>query len=115
VSLALLEYRRGEYARATEWCQQCLASPDKNAARSATARVILAECNRRSDEARYQLGLGRDLIEGRFRIMTENDRGGREQGFWFDWVFARILLNEANVLIEKSSPAVLPGSSPEVN
>jgi hypothetical protein len=115
VSLALLEYRRGEYARATEWCQQCLASPDKNAARSATARVILAECNRRSDEARYQLGLGRDLIEGRFRIMTDNDRGSREQGFWFDWVFARILLNEANTLVEKSSPAVLPVSSPEVN
>jgi hypothetical protein len=24
------------------------------------------------------------------------------QGFWFDWVFARILLNEATALIEEN-------------
>jgi hypothetical protein len=32
--------------------------------------------------------------------------GNPTQGFWFDWLFARILLNEATALIEGNSKAV---------
>ena len=42
VSLALLEYRRGNYPQSVAWCRRCLAYPEYNAPRSATAEVILA-------------------------------------------------------------------------
>jgi hypothetical protein len=41
------------------------------------------------------------MIEGKFK--NGLDRGTGVQGFWFDWIFARILLGEAMVLIEGTS------------
>jgi len=103
VSLALLEFRRGDYAKSVAWCRRCLAYPEYNAPRSATARVILAmSCWQlhQAGEARSELTQGRELIEAKFK--NGLDRGTGVQGFWFDWVFARILLREADALIEKS-------------
>jgi serine/threonine protein kinase len=102
VSLALMEYRLGKYSKAVEWCQRCLSYPEYNAPRSATARVILAmSCWRlhREDEARTELAHARALIENKFK--SGLDRGTGAQGFWFDWIFARILLQEAEGLIAK--------------
>jgi serine/threonine protein kinase len=96
VSLALLEYRRGDYAGAVDWSRRCLAYPENNAPRSATARIILAmslQHLQQTDEARSELAKGRDAVETKFENAL--DRGIAEQGFWFDWVFARILLREA--------------------
>jgi hypothetical protein len=96
VSLALLEYRRGDYAGAVDWSRRCLAYPEYNAPRSATARIILAmslQHLQQTDEARSELAKGRDAVETKFENAL--DRGIAEQGFWFDWVFARILLREA--------------------
>jgi hypothetical protein len=41
--------------------------------------------------------LGRAEIEGGFQNL---DRGDYMPGFWYDWVFAPILLREATALIE---------------
>ena len=41
ISLSMMEYRSGAYGKAEEYCRQCLACPVPNAAREATARVIL--------------------------------------------------------------------------
>src|SRR5262249_49133789 len=41
ISLALMEYRRGEYEKAVQWCRRCLAY-DSVPPRTATAKVILA-------------------------------------------------------------------------
>jgi serine/threonine protein kinase len=104
VSLALMEYRRGDYTRASAWCRQCLEYPEFNAPRTATARVILAmSCQHlgRTDEARSELEQARGMIENKFK--NGLDRGTGVQGFWFDWVFARILLREALPLIEGAS------------
>jgi serine/threonine protein kinase len=96
VSLALFEYRRSNYAEAEIWCRRCLAYPEYNAPRAATAHVILAmTCNQlnRAGEARTELAAGREIIEGKYK--GQIDRGTPVQGFWFDWAFARILLREA--------------------
>ena len=101
VSLGLLEYRRGNYLKAAEWCRRCLDYPGANAPRTATAQVILAmSCQRlgRVDEARAELTAGREILEDRFK--SRADRGTPVQGFWFDWGFAKILLEEATGLIE---------------
>ena len=103
VSLGLLEYRRGNYAKAEEWSRRCLNYPGANAPRTATARVILAmSCHRlgRVDEARSELQAGREIVENKFR--NRLDAGGPVQGFWFDWIFARILLRESVGLLESS-------------
>jgi tetratricopeptide (TPR) repeat protein len=105
VSLALWEYRRGNFAEAADWCRRCLAYRDfNNAPRNATARVILAlayfQLGRRAD-GEAELARGRDAIEGKFH--NRLDRGTPIQGFWFDWLFARILLREAAAMAETGS------------
>ncbi len=101
VSLGLMEYRRGRHNNAAEWCRRCLGYPEYIAPRSATAHVVLAmSCWQlgQKDKARSELGQGRGVIEERFKSGLERGTGVR--GFWFDWVFGRILLREAETLIE---------------
>jgi eukaryotic-like serine/threonine-protein kinase len=101
VSLALYEYRRGNYAAAAGWCRRCLDYRETNAPRTATARAILALSLQqlgRPEEARAELALAREAVEAKFRDGA--DLGNPIQGFWFDWAFARILVREAAALIE---------------
>ena len=100
VSLALMEYRRGNYSKAVKWCERCLAYPEYNAPRTATARVVLAMARHRlgqADAARSDLAQGREMIENKFK--SGLDAGSGPVGFWFDWVFARTLLGEATKLV----------------
>jgi hypothetical protein len=108
VALALFEYRKGDFAKAEEWCRRCLAYPEYNAPRAATAHVILAmSCQQQGQawkaEARTELASGREIIEAKFKGPL--NLGTPVQGFWFDWVFARILLREATALVEASPSA----------
>src|SRR5208337_4562553 len=50
LSLGLLEYRRGNYERATNWCLHCLSYPLSIPHRNATAQVILAMCYRQMNQ-----------------------------------------------------------------
>jgi len=100
ISLALWEYRRGHYERSIEWARRCLATPGPNAPRAATAHLELAMAlfeTSHKNEAIGELNLGRQSIESKFNEGLEP--GSAEQGFWFDWIFARILLREALDLI----------------
>ena len=102
VSLGLLEYRRGNYPAAVEWLERCLAYPESNAPRTATARVILAMAYHqlgRGADAHAELQLGREIVES-WVTRGRLERGTPIQGFWFDWVFARILFLESTALIE---------------
>jgi hypothetical protein len=99
-SLALIEYRRGAYAKADEWGRACLAYAEYNAPRTATAHLIRAMSLQQlhnNAEARSELALGRNAVEEKFR--SGLDKGSAPDGFWFDWVFAQILLDEAGALI----------------
>jgi serine/threonine protein kinase len=101
VSLALWEYRRGHYAQSIEWAKNCLACPESNAPRAAAAHVELALAlfkTSHKEEALRELNQGRQSIEDKFNEGLES--GSAAQGFWFDWVFARILLREATGLID---------------
>jgi hypothetical protein len=106
IAFALLEYRRHDFAKAAEWGRRCLAHPEYNAARVATARAILALASQQLGDgagARAQLEQSRELIEKKFR--TGLDLGGGTHGFWFDWIFARTLLREAESLIAGQASA----------
>jgi eukaryotic-like serine/threonine-protein kinase len=101
VSLALWEYRRGHYASSIDWARRCLACPEPNAPRAAAAHVELAMAYFKSshmDQALAELSQGRQSIEDKFNDVLEP--GSAAQGFWFDWVFARILLREATGLFD---------------
>jgi hypothetical protein len=99
VAFALLEYRRGDYESAVEWCRRSLAHPEYNAARVAMARTIMAMGLRQSGDrvaAQSQLNQSREMIQRKFSGGL--DLGNEAHGFWFDWVFARTLLQEAETL-----------------
>ncbi|MDQ5979745.1 MAG: eukaryotic-like serine/threonine-protein kinase, partial [Verrucomicrobiota bacterium] len=107
VALGLLEYRRGNHAKAAEWSRRCLAYSGTNAPRSATAQIILAMASHRlgrTADARTGLAAGREIIEHKFR--SRLDLGSPVHGFWFDWAFARILLRECSALLE--TPGAVP-------
>ncbi len=104
VALALLEYRRGDYEKAEEWCRRSLAYPEYNAARIATARTIMAMTLHQlgdSNGAHSQLDQSHEMIQRKFSGGL--DLGGGAHGFWFDWVFARTLLQEADALVAGQS------------
>ena len=62
----------------------------------------------RRTEAEAELAAGREVIEAKFK--NPLGLGNANQGFWWDWVFARILMREAIALAE--SPPPPEGSSP---
>lgn len=100
LAIGLLEYRRGHYAEALSWSRRCLAYPEANAPRMATARLIAAMAAHqlgRDTEARADFTMAREVVEE--KAHSRGDRGSPIQGFWFDWAFAHILLREATGLL----------------
>ena len=100
ISLGLLEYRSGHYAKAIEWCRSSLACRQDIPVRTATARLILAMSFRQEREheaALSELEQARNILESGFEDGLKHGRWDR--GLWFDWVFARVLLREASELL----------------
>lgn len=100
VSLGLWEYRNGNFEKAASWCERGLSYPEHNAARTATTLVILSMAHCRlgmKETARSELSRGQEVIERQFR--EHLDMGNPVQGFWFDWAFARILMNESRGML----------------
>ena len=78
-----------------------MADPERQAARIATARAILAMCCfqlNQNTEGLSQLRQCREMIERRFA--ANQDSADPSSGYWFDWVSARLLLREAAALAE---------------
>jgi hypothetical protein len=102
VSLALMDYRRANYAQAIGWCRRSLAYAGQDPENS-MARVLLAISHHQLqsvDEARFELAYGRGPIDEFFRTnggsihVTDGAVGG-----FFDWNDACVLLREATALI----------------
>lgn len=111
MSMALYEYRRGNYEASTGWADQSLAYDGANAPLIATARVIRAMALFRLgniQEADQEWARAHRLVEEKFQGYM--GRGTPVYGFWFDWAFARILLREATATIQ-GPPALLQGSA----
>ncbi len=105
--LALLEYRRGNDSKAAEWCRRCLAFPEYNAPRIAFVRVILAmSCHRlgQTGEAASEMDQARSAIEARFKDGLDSTTAS--QYFWYDWIFARVLLRESEALFDEPRAAI---------
>ena len=100
-SLAMMEYRRGRYAEAVVWCERSLNFQNTNAPRGANVRLVLAMSHYRLGQvkqARAEFTEARQQVDGQFDRGLQVGNGA--DGFWFDWLFARVLLREASSLIE---------------
>jgi serine/threonine protein kinase len=105
ISLALMAYRQNYTPTAKEWCRKCLAYQPQTPARTATAHIIRAmACYQLGELTAYrsELAEGRKLVEAQF---ASGLKPGGGTGFWYDWVFARVLLREADALDAKTHPA----------
>jgi hypothetical protein len=110
ISVALMAYRQNYTPTAKAWCTRCLTNPENNLARNATAYVIRAMAGYQlgeTENARADLAFGRKIIDTEFANGLPVGSGAI--GWWYDWLFARILLREAEALIEP--PATNPGKS----
>jgi tetratricopeptide (TPR) repeat protein len=100
LALGLKCYRQDEFVLASRWLNLCLASSQVNAPRMASARSLLAMIEQRSgrpENARAFWELARAPVQ---EVMTKPlQQGGTPQGFWFDWINAKLFLTEAEGLI----------------
>ena len=96
--LGLLEYRRGSYPGALDLGWRSLVTCTYNSMPTVHDRAILAMC-------RYKLGDGaaaRTEIEIASSLVQRGLDPGVDSWQWPDWVFARLLLQEAGSLIPQS-------------
>ena len=106
-ALGLFYLRQGNFAEAADNCRKCLryVGPEgSNSPRLAAANVILAMCEHRLDHhdlALEKLAAGKSLIEQNF--MEGLKRGSGFSGYWFDWLLARVLLQEAEAMKMEST------------
>jgi hypothetical protein len=101
VALGLYEYRRGNFSAAVDWTQKYSTFNNYNASRSALAHCVLAMTYHQLSEsglANAEVTRARELIEPRFNRPLEI--GDWNQGYWYDWLIARVLLREASGLID---------------
>jgi tetratricopeptide (TPR) repeat protein len=98
-SLALWELRRGRFEKALEWCNRSLEYQRSNVPRESNVQLVAAMARLaqgQTGQAVAEMTDCRSRIEDQFASGLQVGDGG--QGFWFDWVFARILLREAEML-----------------
>jgi serine/threonine protein kinase len=104
VSLSLMAYRQGYAADSREWARRSLAYSAKSMARTATLHVIQAMAYHQAGDGKQaaaELSEGREMIEEKFlRGLKQGDDSG---GYWYDWLFARILLREAESQINPAT------------
>jgi hypothetical protein len=98
--LGLFEYRRGNYAKALDYCQRSLVTCTYMAMPAATDRVIRAMCFSKLGDgasARSELDGAKSLVQSGLNL-------GYDRWSWPAWVFARLLLQEADGLIPQAPP-----------
>jgi eukaryotic-like serine/threonine-protein kinase len=96
VALALYAYRSGHHDEAIRWTSHVLNYSENNAPRAlallatkALAHYALGQ----SSAASESLERASMILASRPRVTS--DRGSPVHGFWFDWAFAQILIEEA--------------------
>jgi tetratricopeptide (TPR) repeat protein len=95
VTLALLEYRRGDYAKANDWARRSLSPAYDLRFSTAVGRVILAMSLHQlgqDDAARAEIQQAHDLIDVRLKNAWDENN-------WRNWLFGRVLLREAAALL----------------
>ena len=96
LSLSLAAYRKGDFPLAESWARRCLRHPNLNPSRNAAVHAILAMALQRAghpQDARAELTTAQNQVLANSRKPFEMGTSG--EGYWFDWMIARILLAEA--------------------
>jgi len=99
IPVSLWHYRRGDYRGAAEYAFS-KEVPSGDSAATATGCVLLAMSlfhEGKVEEARGNLERARKIVNAGFTQRL--DKGDGKAGYWYDWVFARILLREAESTI----------------
>jgi tetratricopeptide (TPR) repeat protein len=99
IPISLWHYRCGDYRSAAEVALPKEGQSDATAA-TATNCAILGMAlfhEGRIEEARSNVARARKIVDAGFARRL--DMGSGIQGYWYDWVFARILLREAESTI----------------
>ena len=107
IYLSLWHYRHGDDAQAEMWCRRADGKA-KGSAIEPTLLIIQAMTEFRegkSDAARTDRVHGNELLAKKFQANL--DHGNNSEGYWFDWVFAKVLAREATEMItgEARSPS----------
>jgi serine/threonine protein kinase len=95
-SLSLMKYRQGDFAGAEAMCRRALAYHFPNEVLTASLELVLAMSHSRlgqAEAARTELARSRPVIESNAAVNFS--------WYWFDWLFARVLLIEARALIKR--------------
>jgi len=100
IPASLWHYRRGDYRGAAERALATGAQPDTSAATGAGCAILAMALfhEGKTAEARQQLARARKIVDEGFSHRFYG--GGGISGYWFDWLFARILLREAESTVK---------------
>ena len=98
--LGLFEYRRGNYAKALDLCRRSLDLCTYMSIPTTPDRVVLAmSFHQLGDDAsaRTELERAKSFVQGGLIC-------GFDRWHWREWVFVRLLLQEADGLIPQAPP-----------
>jgi serine/threonine protein kinase len=111
MALALMAYRQGRFNEALHWCHRASDLDPGFLSRRAVGDVIQAMAEWQLGQkaaARADLENARKLVEEGFQRPLKFSAD--QDGYWFDWLNARILLREATALMQQPEPAQSHGS-----
>jgi hypothetical protein len=95
-SLALLEYRRGNHAGMEHWREKSVELSTEATSRTVTFDILLAmeHCQTgQREQSRTELVRARRVIDAELSHRPID-------GFWFDWLFAKDLADEADEMMQ---------------
>lgn len=115
-ALTRFEYRRGNFANTVRCGRTFLALEDLNPPRIASCHLLLALAYQKlgqSEQAQAELATARTLIGRQFPYHLDSGlpTSGESQVYWYDWVEALVLQNEAIFEITGARPPRLISAS----
>lgn len=102
-ALALLEYRRGNFAASMNWLEKCSGYPDQTPSCVASAHILRSMNQFQMGDtahAKAELKAGEEMVEKLFHNKLE--LGDNKTGKLGGWIMARIFLREARILADAS-------------
>jgi hypothetical protein len=101
---SLWRYRTGDYQGAIDYASKALGGTNASMAHRPVHQIIIAMASHQlghHDPARKNLADARAAVDRKFAGSLIEGVGGL--GFWYDWLFARVLLREATAMIGEGS------------
>lgn len=110
-ALHLVKFRCGDDAGSVQWARKIAEFSDKNLSRDAMIHAVLAMIHHRQGDqqsAEANLIAARNLVAQAFtpHLAPVGEPMGAKQGWWWDWLIARILLREAEASMKPASSGV---------